>query len=709
MSTLHLNIIELKITQPGHGLSVGDFVRLSGTLYVKAVATSEVNARIVGAIVEVDGDDIRVQSHGRCEAFTGLTPGALYYLSETTSGAIMTTTPIVVDRPVLIAVGPDEGYIIQFDREGVSLALDRIFSESQTFGLGTYNGAPVYFDVGTVRWELATDPNYPTGVREDDKVVYHGACNTAALLIPGTSYYWDPAGGTSTSDISRYRVGIAHGVNSLHVDIDQLNVPASAINILNPVVSGFVSPGDPVFYDVGASQWELSTVLSERPLGVYTGEFVCVSGIASGFPPLVPGTLYFWDSSGGITTSPVTRLMIGRAMTTSVILVNIKELQPIQEALILESQNFFGNPAPLAPLYFDVSVGSWRTATRYSPPPTAVRVSATSSSVCLFGKVTVASILGQITFFEHKIGFGYGTFSFIDIDPNQELPLASFGFLFDGLFLDFDRFTSAEGVWTSFPDTLAIERIRGQSFSILPEYVFRVGGYRPSDSAFVGNNDRFSDVTHTWSRRVEAAARAAGVSFALGNTYGFLLLGSSSIAFVPIASHQRFDVYLESYVLRASCPFLRNGASAFTDTIDIGFVVGDELRTSNALNRYANITDTWSLATSMPAPSRGLAGSFHIHNKLSYVVGGIVGGGPGAPSVLNRQYDHQVNGWFVKAPLSPPRSNLGAFAFQDNYGHALAGIGFATANDRYEETSDTWSSSTAVPAPARSFVNSSQL
>jgi hypothetical protein len=111
------NILVREINQPGHGLSVQNWVRMNGANYVAGLATTQQGSEIVGLVTNVDGDDFTVQSAGFIGgAFAGLTPGATYYLSPTVAGGMTATEPSTTGqwtKPVFIATSATDGYILE--------------------------------------------------------------------------------------------------------------------------------------------------------------------------------------------------------------------------------------------------------------------------------------------------------------------------------------------------------------------------------------------------------------------------------------------------------------------------------------------------------------------------------------------------------------------------------------------------------------------
>ena len=111
-------LLERDIAQSGHGLAVGDVVRLSGANYVKAQANSEVNAEVVGIVSAVAGaNDFTLHYGGRITGLSGLTAGVVYFLDDDTAGLLTATPPGDagdVSKPVLLADTTTTGYFYNF-------------------------------------------------------------------------------------------------------------------------------------------------------------------------------------------------------------------------------------------------------------------------------------------------------------------------------------------------------------------------------------------------------------------------------------------------------------------------------------------------------------------------------------------------------------------------------------------------------------------
>jgi hypothetical protein len=112
---IQLSDLSKTISQAAHGFSVGEVLRWdSGTsTYVRAQANSEANAQVVGIVDVIDTDEFIMLIYGYAEVYSGLTPGATYYLSDSVAGALTTTPPTAagsVVKPVLVATTAANAY-----------------------------------------------------------------------------------------------------------------------------------------------------------------------------------------------------------------------------------------------------------------------------------------------------------------------------------------------------------------------------------------------------------------------------------------------------------------------------------------------------------------------------------------------------------------------------------------------------------------------
>jgi hypothetical protein len=104
------------VTQTAHGFVVGEFVRHNGTQYVKSVADSADHSEIYGLVTATPtSGSFTVLSYGFTDALSGLTAGAVYYLSPTSSGSYTATEPSTVgqvSKPVLLASSTTGAFLV---------------------------------------------------------------------------------------------------------------------------------------------------------------------------------------------------------------------------------------------------------------------------------------------------------------------------------------------------------------------------------------------------------------------------------------------------------------------------------------------------------------------------------------------------------------------------------------------------------------------
>ena len=106
----------LDVTQTSHGLSVQNLVRLNSVgNYIKALADSDSNQEVIGIVSSVtDTNNFTISLPGsHITGLTGLTSGTLYFLSDSVSGAMVTTAP-TISKPVLVAITDTKGIFVNY-------------------------------------------------------------------------------------------------------------------------------------------------------------------------------------------------------------------------------------------------------------------------------------------------------------------------------------------------------------------------------------------------------------------------------------------------------------------------------------------------------------------------------------------------------------------------------------------------------------------
>lgn len=104
-----------EITQASHGFSETDFVRLSGSTYVKAQANTPANAESTGMVINTTTNTFDLVIQGYVTGMSGLTAGTVYFLDDASAGFAQPTEPTDaghVSKPVFQADSATSGYVL---------------------------------------------------------------------------------------------------------------------------------------------------------------------------------------------------------------------------------------------------------------------------------------------------------------------------------------------------------------------------------------------------------------------------------------------------------------------------------------------------------------------------------------------------------------------------------------------------------------------
>lgn len=135
--------LETTVSQTGHGLSVGDVIKVSGTnTFAKAQANSEVNSEAVGVVTTVvNANSFKYVSSAIQLSYAPVgTPGSAVWLSPTVAGGMTTTKPSTIGQ-----VARALGTIIE---SGAKMYFD-IAALAEVIGSGGSSSMinnPTYFD-----------------------------------------------------------------------------------------------------------------------------------------------------------------------------------------------------------------------------------------------------------------------------------------------------------------------------------------------------------------------------------------------------------------------------------------------------------------------------------------------------------------------------------------------------------------------------------
>ena len=162
------------IAQIGHGLTLGQPVRMNGGAYVAAQGNSAANAAYVGFVLEVvSANQFRLLAAGHSAGapaamFSGLTAGTAAYLSPSSAGAL-TNTPNAFG-PVLMPTSAREGYVLSNAAAVNSPKLYKAFisqsgtnAPSPTVIVNTLGASPTFTYLGVGGYEITGAGLFPTG------------------------------------------------------------------------------------------------------------------------------------------------------------------------------------------------------------------------------------------------------------------------------------------------------------------------------------------------------------------------------------------------------------------------------------------------------------------------------------------------------------------------------------------------------------------
>lgn len=101
------------ITLDNHGFSVGEVLRYDTTIggnYVRAIADDYEHLGMFVVSAVADENNFTIMSSGYLEGLPGLTPNQWYYLSDTSTGALTSTSPLL-SQPILFSTSTSTGYV----------------------------------------------------------------------------------------------------------------------------------------------------------------------------------------------------------------------------------------------------------------------------------------------------------------------------------------------------------------------------------------------------------------------------------------------------------------------------------------------------------------------------------------------------------------------------------------------------------------------
>jgi hypothetical protein len=114
----------ISVSQTNHGFSVGQAVYFNGSIYQLGNANSAASSEIIGLVSAIqDASDFTIATSGQITGLTGLTPGTVYFLSDSVAGSLQATdvtNPGHISLPLFVATSTTGG--VFYKQRGVVVA-----------------------------------------------------------------------------------------------------------------------------------------------------------------------------------------------------------------------------------------------------------------------------------------------------------------------------------------------------------------------------------------------------------------------------------------------------------------------------------------------------------------------------------------------------------------------------------------------------------
>lgn len=140
------------ITQIGHSFAVGDLLKFTTSIYSKAQANNDANARVVGMVSSIISANIFVLCEdGYVSGLSSLTINSQYFLSASAAGAMTVTEPSAygtMSKPLFYSISATEGYFV--NNRSIPVRYDIVngtkkFLANEYFATGTVAGGTATF------------------------------------------------------------------------------------------------------------------------------------------------------------------------------------------------------------------------------------------------------------------------------------------------------------------------------------------------------------------------------------------------------------------------------------------------------------------------------------------------------------------------------------------------------------------------------------
>ena len=181
--------VDQTITQAAHGFSVGQVLKYTGTAYALAKADSSSDAEVVGIVASVTSSSVFVLCPvGYVTGLSGLTGGTVYFLSDSTAGALTATAPTTaghVSKPLFIADSTSSGWFFNYRGEvlaGASGTTYVDFGSGATDAITAVNVSGTWTLANVWIWPVASSNNTSDAHVAENLQVY------AKDIVAGTSF-----------------------------------------------------------------------------------------------------------------------------------------------------------------------------------------------------------------------------------------------------------------------------------------------------------------------------------------------------------------------------------------------------------------------------------------------------------------------------------------------------------------------------------------
>lgn len=300
-----------KITQASHAFSLGDVLYLNGATYTKAIATSSAAAEVVGVVSRVvDTNNFELTLSGEISGLTGLTAGAVYFLSDSVAGTYSITEPSTigyVSIPVGIAsstttlyVAPKRGVVVGGANARTQVSLLNNTASQTVQDVSSYDAGELagwVFINATTDYRFYVQAQFVKGGDGNYDLAYQVAGDTppAGFLLSMTNAGLIQA--TMPSVAGFVSASINYALNAPAVGT---NFPLSldSANLVNTGISGVTGANATTVNTSGSGK------IGEKITGTVTTGNMTSSALENrGSIPLTPG---LWDIEASVQISPAT-------------------------------------------------------------------------------------------------------------------------------------------------------------------------------------------------------------------------------------------------------------------------------------------------------------------------------------------------------------------------------------------------------------------